>query len=106
MPDANRGDESQMNIRTKTSALTAATVCLVGIGLISRAAAEISDDDFKALKQQVQQLSDKVEKLEEVHQQDQQTHQQDQEKIQQLEQQLGKTQQTAADAQEKAKAAA
>ena len=94
-----------MNIRIKTSALTAATVWLVGIGLVSRAAAEISDDDFKALKQQVQQLSDKVQKLEEVHDQDQQTHQQDQEKIQQLEQQLGKTQQTAADAQEKAKAA-
>jgi Skp family chaperone for outer membrane proteins len=94
-----------VKIRTDTPAL-AVTVWLIGIGLVSRAPAEISDDDFKALKQQVQQLSDKVQKLEEVHDQDQQTHQQDQEKIQQLEQQLGKTQQTAADAQEKAKAAA
>jgi Skp family chaperone for outer membrane proteins len=94
-----------MKIRTDTSAL-AVIVWLMGIGLVSRTAAEISDDDFKALKQQVQQLSDKVQKLEEVHEQDQQTHQQDQEKIQQLEQQVGKTQQTAADAQEKAKAAA
>jgi Skp family chaperone for outer membrane proteins len=95
-----------MSIRAKTSALTAATVCLVVFGLGSHAAAEISDDDFTALKQQVQQLSDKVQKLEQVHEQDQQAHQQDQEKIQQLEQQLGKTQQTAADAQEKAKTAA
>lgn len=93
-----------MNIRPNTSAL-AATVCLIGIGLVSRAAAEISDDDFNALKQQVQQLSDKVQKLEQVHDQDQQTHQQDQQQIQQLQQQLGKTQQTAADAQEKARAA-
>ena len=94
-----------MKIRIDAPAL-AVSVCLMGIGLVSRATAEISDDDFKALKQQVQQLSDKVQKLEEVHEQDQQTHQQDNEKIQQLEQQLGKTQQTAADAQEKAKAAA
>jgi Skp family chaperone for outer membrane proteins len=92
-----------MNGRTKTPAL-AVIVSLVG--LISPTAAEISDDDFNALKQQVQQLSEKVQKLEQVHEQDQQTHQQDQQQIQQLQQQLGKTQQTAADAQEKAKAAA
>jgi Skp family chaperone for outer membrane proteins len=94
-----------MKVRADTPAL-AVTVCLIGIGLVPPATAEISDDDFNTLKQQVQQLSDKVQKLEQVHDQDQQTHQQDQEKIQQLEQQLGKTQQTAADAQEKARAAA
>jgi hypothetical protein len=94
-----------MNVPSKTPAL-AVIVSLVGIGLVSRTAAEISDEDFNALKQQVQQLSDKVQKLEQVHAQDEQTHQQDQEQIQQLQQQLGKTQQTAADAQEKAKAAA
>jgi hypothetical protein len=94
-----------MKVRTDTPARFVIT-CLMGIGLVSRTAAEISDEDFNTLKQQVQQLSDKVQKLEQVHEQDQQTHQQDQEKIQQLQQQLGKTQQTAADAQEKAKAAA
>jgi hypothetical protein len=79
---------------------------IIGIALPPRAAAEISDEDFKALKNQVQQLSDKVQKLEQTHEQDQQTHVEDQQRIQQLEQQLGKTQQTAADAQQKAQAAA
>jgi Mg2+ and Co2+ transporter CorA len=79
---------------------------IIGIALPPRAAAEISDEDFKALKNQVQQLSDKVQKLEQTHEQDQQTHGEDQQRIQQLEQQLGKTQQTAADAQQKAQAAA
>ena len=79
--------------------------CVMAISLPSRAAAEISDDDFKALKEQVQQLSDKVQKLEQTHEQDQQTHEQDQAKIQQLQQQLGKTQETAVDAQQKARAA-
>jgi hypothetical protein len=78
---------------------------VIGINLPSRMAAEISDDDFKTLKEQVQQLSDKVQKLEQVHEQDKQTHEQDQKQIQQLQQKLGKAQDTASDAQQKAKAA-
>jgi hypothetical protein len=92
------------DMSTRTQILTLlVTGGVIGIGLIGRAAAEISDDDFKTLKQQVQQLSDKVQKLEEMHEEDQQTHQQDQTKIQELQKQLGKTQQTATDAQQKAK---
>ncbi len=77
----------------------------MGISVPSRMVAEISDEDFKALKEQVQQLNDKVQKLEQTHDLDQQTHQLDQKQIQQLQQQLGKAQETAADAQEKAGAA-
>jgi len=93
-----------MKVRTNISALLLAG-CVMGISLPSRMVAEISDEDFKSLKEQVQQLSDKVQKLEQVHELDQQTHQLDQKQIQQLQQQLGKAQETAADAQEKARAA-
>jgi hypothetical protein len=79
---------------------------LMAIALPAHVAAEISDDDFKALKDQVQQLNDKVQKLEQLHEQDQQAHTQDQQKIQQLQQQLGKAQESASDAQQKATAAA
>jgi Skp family chaperone for outer membrane proteins len=94
-----------MTIRLNSLALVAAGL-VMGIGVESPVVAEISDDDFNTLKQQVQQLGDKLQKLEQMHEQDQQTYQQDQEKIQELQQQLGKTQQTAADAQQKARAAA
>ena len=93
-----------MRVRTNISALLAAG-CVIGINLPSRMAAEISDEDFKALKEQVQQLSDKVQKLEQTHEQDQQTHELDQKQIQQLQQRLGKAQETATDAQQKAIAA-
>src|ERR1700730_16107434 len=75
-----------MKVRPNISALLAAG-CVMAISLPSRMVAEISDEDFKALKEQVQQLSGKVQKLE------------------QLQQQLGKAQETASDAQEKARAA-
>ena len=94
-----------MDIRRKFFAWSAIG-CATGIGFLSQAVAEISDDDFNALKQQVQELSDKVQKLEQTHEQDQLTHQQDQVKIQQLQQQLGKTEEKAVDAQQEAKAAA
>jgi hypothetical protein len=93
-----------MKVRPNISALLAAG-CVMAISLPSRMVAEISDEDFKALKEQVQQLSGKVQKLEQVHEQDQQTHELDQKQIQQLQQQLGKAQETASDAQEKARAA-
>ena len=91
-------------MRVNLSALLLAG-CVMGISVPSRMVAEISDEDFKALKEQVQQLNDKVQKLEQTHELDQQTHQLDQKQIQQLQQQLGKAQETAADAQEKAGAA-
>ena len=84
--------------------LTAA--CVLAIARPQPAAAQVSEDDFKALKKLVEQLNEKVQKLEQVHDQDQQTHSRDQLQIDQLKQQLGETQKTATDAQQKAEAAA
>ena len=79
--------------------------CVLGVGLTPRAAA-VTDEEFNALKNMVQQLGDKVQKLEQTHDQDQKTHEQDQQQIQRLKDQLGETQKTATDAQQKADAVA
>ena len=83
----------------------ALAACAVGISLPPSARAAVSDEDFNALKNAVQELNEKVKKLEQVHEQDQQTHQQDQQKAQQLQQQLDQTQQLATNAVQKAEAA-
>ena len=83
-----------------------AAVCLIGIALPYRAAAEISDEEFNALKDAVKQLGEKVQKLEQTHEEDQKTHEQDQLKIQQLEQQVGETKKAASEAQQEAGSAA
>jgi hypothetical protein len=71
------------------------------LGLISplHVAATVSDADFKALKDLVQQMNGKLQSLEQTNQLDQQT-------IQQLQQQLGDTKKTADDAEQKSIAAA
>ncbi|MGA3283803.1 MAG: hypothetical protein ABSD57_05010 [Verrucomicrobiota bacterium] len=84
----------------------AAAGCAMGLVLPPRAAAVVSDEDFNALKSQVQQLNDQVQELKREHQQDGITHNEDQMKIQQLQQQLGETQVLATNAAQKAEAAA
>lgn len=84
----------------------AAAACAFGLVLPRAACAAVSDEDFNALKNMVQELNDKVKKLEQVHEQDQQAHQQDQQKVQQLQQQLDQTGQVATNAAQKADAAA
>ena len=79
---------------------------MIRLGLPPRAAAEVSDEDFNALKDAVRQLSDKVQKLEQTHEEDQKVHEQDQQKIQQLQQQVGETQKAATEAQQEAGTAA
>jgi len=86
-----------MKIRSKICGVLAAG-CVIGIALPHRAAAQVSDEDFNALKQAVQQLNEKVQKLE-------QTHEEDQQKIQQLQQQVGETQKAATEAQQNARTA-
>ena len=86
--------------------LSAAAGCAMGLLLPPRAAAAVSDDDFNALKNQVQQLNDQVQELKREHQQDGITHNEDQMKIQQMQQQLGETQVLATNAVQKAEAAA
>jgi hypothetical protein len=83
--------------------LTAA--CALTLALPPTARAAVSDEDFNALKNLVQQLNEKVKKLEESHDRDQKVHQQDQNKIQQLQQQLDVTQEIATNAVQKAEAA-
>src|SRR5215471_4557432 len=77
----NRG--TTMKKRSKRSLIYGAVVagCAMGLVLPRQAWAAVSDEDFNALKQMVQELNDKVKKLEQVHDQDQQTHQQDQQKV-------------------------
>src|ERR1700737_1316957 len=88
-----------MKIRSKILGMLAAGY-VMGIALPPWAAAEVSDEDFNALKDAVRQLSDKVQKLEQTHEEDQKTHEQDQQKIQQLQQQVGQTQKAATEAQQ------
>lgn len=77
----------------------AAAGCALGVALPARVAAEVSDADFNALKDLVQQMNGKLQALEQTNQLDQQT-------IHQLQQQLAETQRSAADAQQKSAAAA
>ena len=74
----------------------------MGLAFSYRATAEVSDEEFKALKDAVQQLGDKVQKLEQTHEAEQKTHEADQLKIQQLQQEVGETQKTATEAQQQA----
>lgn len=92
-----------MRIHTRVCGLLAAG-CALGVALTPRAAA-VTDEEFNALKNMVQQLGEKVQKLEQSHDQDQKTHDQDQQQIQRLKEQVGETQKTATDAQQKAEAA-
>ncbi|HXR08292.1 MAG TPA: porin [Candidatus Acidoferrum sp.] len=70
-------------------ALTAA--CAMGIAFPQAASAQVSTNDFEALKKMVEQMGDRLQKLEQTHEQDQKTHEQDQQVIQQLQKQLGET---------------
>lgn len=90
-----------MKMRSNTWGLLVAGL-VIGTALPNRAAAEVSDQDFNALKDAVKQLSDKVQKLEQTHEVDQKVHEEDQQKIQQLQQQVGETQKAASAAQQEA----
>lgn len=78
-----------------------------GVSLLAAASAhaEVSDADFNALKQMVQQLSDQVQQLQQTNQAAQQTHAQDMQQLQQLQTKLAETQKTAANAEQKSTAA-
>lgn len=67
-----------------------------------QASAQVSVEDFNALKKVVEQLGDKVQKLEQTHEQDQKAHEQDQQTIQQLQLQLGETKAAVTNAQQTA----
>src|ERR1700676_3893651 len=95
---------TRMKIRSQIFGMLAAG-WVIAIALPPRATAEVSDEDFNALKDAVRQLSDKVQKLEQTHEEDQKVHEQDQQKIQQLQQQVGETQKAATEAHQNAETA-
>jgi hypothetical protein len=73
--------------------------CLV---LPQHASAQVSSDDFNALKEAVQKLGQQVQELMKTHDQDQKTHEEDQKKIESLQQQLGETKTAVTNATQKA----
>jgi hypothetical protein len=79
-----------------------AAACVMGAALPQPAPAQVSADDFNALKKMVEQLGDKVQKLEQTHEQDQKAHEQDQQVIEQLQKQLGETKTAITNAQQTA----
>jgi hypothetical protein len=70
------------------------------------ASAQVSADDFNALKKVVEQLGETVQKLQLTHDQDQKTHEADQKKIDSLQQQLGETRTAVTNVDQKAEAVA
>jgi hypothetical protein len=91
-----------MRIRSLIFGLVAAG-CLA---LPRPASAQVSMEDFSALKDTVQKMGQQVQELMKLHDQDQKTHEADQKKIDSLQQQLGETQKSATNAVEKAEAVA
>ena len=83
-----------------------AAVCAMGMALPPRAAAEVSDADFNALKETVQKLSEQVQSLQQTNIMREQTHEKDLQQIQQLQEKLAETQQIATNAEQKSIAAA
>ena len=78
----------------------------MGIALPLELRAQISSEDFNALKKTVEQLADKVQRLEQTHTNDTLAHQKDMEQIQQLREKLGETQRTVASVEQQGAAAA
>jgi hypothetical protein len=78
-----------------------AAICVVGMALPPRAAAQVSLVDFNALKEVVQKLSEQVQSLHQTNIIREQTHEKDVQKIQQLEEKLAETQQIATNAEQK-----
>ncbi|HEX7578127.1 MAG TPA: hypothetical protein VF430_08835, partial [Verrucomicrobiae bacterium] len=83
-----------------------ATICVMGMVLPPRAAAQVSLVDFDALKQTVQKLVEQVQSLQQSNVVREQIHEKDAQKIRQLEEKLAETQQIATNAEQKSLEAA
>jgi hypothetical protein len=75
--------------RSSFAVLTAA--CSLGVAVPRHAMAQVSNEDFNALKKTVDELVEQVRKLQQTHQQDQQLLERDQQMIHQLKQEVGET---------------
>lgn len=78
---------------------TAAGSCILGLAMTPGSLAMVSDDDFKAMKSRMQEMSQELQDLKQAHEQDQQ-------EIHELKQELGTTQAATHEAAEKASASA
>ena len=78
-----------------------AAICAMGIVLPQRAAAQVSLQDFDALKESVRQLTEIVQSLQQTNVIREQIHEKDVQKIGQLEEKLAETQQIATNAEQK-----
>src|ERR1017187_6276143 len=76
-------------------------ICVMGIALPPRAAAQVSLVDFNALKEAVQKLSEQVQSLQQTNIIREQTHEKDVQQIRQLQVKLAETQQIATNAEQK-----
>ena len=90
------------HIKTYGSVLV---ICALGLMFPSMATAEVSEADFNALKQAVQQLSEQVKNLQQTNLVVQQLHQNDLKQVQELQAKLSETQKTAESAEQKSIAA-
>lgn len=79
----------------------AGAACLLGLALPPMAGAQISVEDFNALKAAVQKLSEQVQGLTQSNVLAQQVHEKDMQEIKELESKLAAIQQTATDAEQK-----
>lgn len=80
--------------------------CVASLMFSTRAAAEVSDADFKALQDAVKKLGEQVQALQQTNALEEKVHEQDMEKLKALQDQLAQTQQTAVEAEQKSTAAA
>jgi hypothetical protein len=87
-----------MKKNMRTRCFIFALVCAAVLALPPKMSAQVSEEDFKALKEAVQKLGEKVQKLEETHTNDVITHQRDMEQIQQLREKVNATQQAVTNA--------
>ena len=78
-----------------------ATICVMGMALPPRAAAQVSLVDFDALKDAVRKLSEQVQSLQQTNVIREQVHEQDVQQIQQLQERLAATRQIATNAEQK-----
>ena len=86
----------------KTRSLFFGVLAAASVALPGQASAQVNPDDFNALKDTVQKLSQQVQELMKLHDQDQTVHEEDQKRIQGLQRQAGVTLTAVTNVQQKA----
>ncbi len=92
--------KANLNVSRRLFGL-ATILCIATLMMTPRASAVVSDADFEALKQAVQQLSEQVQSLKQTNLIVEQRHEQDQQQLQVLQEKLAETQQIATNTEQK-----